>query len=119
MGDVAVAEEDAARRQRRQPGDRAQQRGLAAAAGTEQHEELAVADVQRDLVDRAEPFGPPVASKREMVGSRRIAAAGGGAQVNGWTRKRRRKCLFRACSAAIGTRTASIGAADRQDVPIA
>ena len=49
--DVAPVQGDAAVIDPRQPGDGAQQRALAAAAGPEQHEELAVADVERDVVD--------------------------------------------------------------------
>ncbi len=49
---VAVAEADPALAGRLQARDAAQRRGLAAAAGPEQHEELAVGDVQVEMVDR-------------------------------------------------------------------
>ncbi|GCC48793.1 hypothetical protein chiPu_0033139, partial [Chiloscyllium punctatum] len=54
LGDVAAAEQDAALIRRLEAGEHAQQRGLAAAARPEQREELAGADVERELVDRAE-----------------------------------------------------------------
>ena len=49
--DVVAVQRDAAVIDARQPGNRAQQGALAAAAGAEQHEELALADFQRDVVD--------------------------------------------------------------------
>ena len=55
-----------------QPGDRAQQRALAAAAGAEQHEELALADFQRDVVDDRRAlisFRDLVEGNRHRVGS--------------------------------------------------
>ena len=51
VGDVPAAEQDAAMVDRAQAGERPQQRALAAAAGAEQHEELARRDVQRDVID--------------------------------------------------------------------
>ena len=49
--DVAPVQRDAAVIDPGEAGDGAQQGALAAAAGPEQHEELAVADVERDVVD--------------------------------------------------------------------
>ncbi len=51
MGDVAVAEPDRPRRRLDETRDHAQRRRLAAARGPEQHEELAVGDVEADVVD--------------------------------------------------------------------
>ena len=51
VSDVAAVERDASVIDSREPGDRPQQRALAAAARTEQHEELALADIERDVVD--------------------------------------------------------------------
>ena len=48
---VAAVQRDAAVIDLGQAGDRAQQRALAAAARSEQHEKLAVLDVERDVVD--------------------------------------------------------------------
>ena len=49
--DVAAVQGDAPVIDAGEPGNRAQQRALAAAARSEQHEELPVADVERDVVD--------------------------------------------------------------------
>ena len=46
-----VADQDAAGGHRLQPGDHAQRRGLAAARGAEQHQELAVRDVEVEALD--------------------------------------------------------------------
>ena len=51
MRDITAMQRDAAMIDARQAGDGAQQRALAAAAGAEQHEELAFADFERDVVD--------------------------------------------------------------------
>ena len=51
VGDVPAMQRDAAVVDARQAGDGAQQRALAAAARTQQHEEFAVADVDGDVVD--------------------------------------------------------------------
>jgi hypothetical protein len=51
--DVAAVQHDAAVVDGRQPGDRAQQRALAAARWAQQHEQLAVGDVRRDVADRS------------------------------------------------------------------
>jgi hypothetical protein len=48
---VAAVQGDAPVVDPREAGDRAQQRALAAAGGPEQDEELAVADVERHVVD--------------------------------------------------------------------
>ena len=61
--DVPAVEQDAAAVRRLEAGQHAQQRGLAAAGGPEQGEELVLADVERDAVDRREPaeaLGDPV-----------------------------------------------------------
>ena len=58
--DIVAVQGDAAVIDAGQPGDRAQQRALAAAARAEQHEELALADFQRNVVDDRRaliPFG--------------------------------------------------------------
>ena len=52
--DVLAVEQDAALVRRLEAGEHAQQRGLAAAGGAEQRKELAGADVERDVIDRAE-----------------------------------------------------------------
>src|SRR3546814_11607965 len=49
-----VADADAAGADGLQPGDHPQQRGLAAARRPDQHDELAVGDLQVDAVDRLE-----------------------------------------------------------------
>ena len=48
---VAVAERDRARARRLQPGEAAQRRGLAAPARTEEDEELALLDLEVEVVD--------------------------------------------------------------------
>ena len=53
-GDVALAEPHAAGGRLDEAGDDAQGRGLAAAGGAEQHQELAVGDVERNVVDGLE-----------------------------------------------------------------
>ena len=53
-GKVRAVEQDAALVRRLEAGEQAQQRGLAAAGGTEQREELALVDVERQAVDRGE-----------------------------------------------------------------
>ncbi len=50
--DVAAVEDDAAGGQRLEPGDQAQQRGLAAARRADEHGELAAGDGQVDALDR-------------------------------------------------------------------
>ena len=49
--DVLAVQRDGAMVDLGQAGDRAQQRALAAAAGSEQHQEFALVDVQRNVVD--------------------------------------------------------------------
>ena len=49
--DVFAMQRNAPMIDARESGDRSQQRALAAAARTEQHEELAFGDVDRDVVD--------------------------------------------------------------------
>ena len=49
--DVAPVQRDAPMVDTGEPGDGAQQRALAAAAGAQQHEKLPVTDVERDVVD--------------------------------------------------------------------
>ena len=73
--DVVAVQRDAAVIDAGQPGDRAQQRALAAAAGAEQHEELALADLERDVVDDRRaliPFGDLIErdrhKSRELTG---------------------------------------------------
>jgi hypothetical protein len=51
IGDVAAADHDLAGRRLLQPRDQAEQRRLAAPGRPDQHHELAVADLQRDVVD--------------------------------------------------------------------
>jgi hypothetical protein len=51
-GEVGAAEEDSARARRLEAGEKAHQRGLAAAGRPKQAEELALEDVERHLVDR-------------------------------------------------------------------
>ena len=53
VGDVAAADRDRARRRLLEPGDQPQQRRLAAAGRADEDHELAVLDVQADVVDRA------------------------------------------------------------------
>ena len=53
--DVGAVEQDAARVRRLEAGEHAEQRGLAAAGGPEQREELVLADVERDAVDGGRP----------------------------------------------------------------
>ena len=53
--DVAAVEQDAPVARRLEAGEHAQQRGLAAAGRAEQREELVLADVERDAVDRGRP----------------------------------------------------------------
>ena len=50
-GDVATVQRNAAVVDLDEAGDGAQQRALAAAARAEQHEELALLDLERDVVD--------------------------------------------------------------------
>ena len=50
--DILAVEQDAAFARRLEAGEHAQQRGLAAAGGPEQREELALPDVERERVDR-------------------------------------------------------------------
>ena len=52
--DVAAVEQDAAFIRRLETGKHAQQRGLAAAGRAKQRKELAGADIERDVIDRAE-----------------------------------------------------------------
>ncbi len=52
VGHVALAEQDAARRRLDEAGDEAQRRRLAAARGAEQDQELALVDLQRDILHR-------------------------------------------------------------------
>jgi hypothetical protein len=70
VGDVAAAEQDAAVLDVGQAGEGAQQRALAAAAGAEQHEELARGDVERDVVDD----GPALVALRDLFELDRHAA---------------------------------------------
>ena len=51
VGDVAVADEDAARVDLFEAGQHAQRRGLAAAGGADENEEFAVGDLEVELVD--------------------------------------------------------------------
>ena len=51
VGDVAVADEDAARVDLFEAGEHAQRGGLAAAGGADEDEELAVGDLEVELVD--------------------------------------------------------------------
>ena len=65
--DVDAVEQDAARVRRLEAGKQAEQRGLAAAGRAEQREELVLADVERDRVDRgraAEALGHAVDGKQ-------------------------------------------------------
>ena len=52
LGDVPAADRDAAARRLLEPGDQAQERRLAAPRRSHEHEELAVGDLERDVVDR-------------------------------------------------------------------
>ncbi|MFN7965754.1 MAG: hypothetical protein U0V87_08725 [Acidobacteriota bacterium] len=55
-GDIATMQHDPSRIDRRESSDHAQDRALAAAAGTEHHEQLAVRDLQRHVLhDRTIP----------------------------------------------------------------
>ena len=54
-GDVVAVEQDAAVAGRLEAGEHAQQRGLAAAGGAKQREELVLADIERDAVDGGDP----------------------------------------------------------------
>ena len=54
VGDVAAIEQDAAGIQPLQPGERAQRRGLAAARGAEQRDQLARRQIERQAVERAD-----------------------------------------------------------------
>ena len=51
-GDVDAVEQDPPGRRAEQPGDRAEQRRLAGAVGSDEGDELARADVERDAVER-------------------------------------------------------------------
>ena len=69
-GDVALAQAHAARRRLDEAGDDPQGRGLAAAGRAEQDQKLAIADVDRNVIDRLEvavAFGDPVNCRRAMV----------------------------------------------------
>ena len=55
LRDILAVEQNAAGVGRLEAGQHSQQRGLAAAARTEQREELAGVDVERQRVDRAKP----------------------------------------------------------------
>ena len=52
VGDLLLADRDLAGGDLLEPGDHPQDRRLAAARGADEHHELAVADLQRDVVDR-------------------------------------------------------------------
>ena len=54
VGDILAIEQDLAGLGFDEPGDGAQQRGLAAARGTEQGEEIALGEDQRDVVERTD-----------------------------------------------------------------
>jgi hypothetical protein len=54
LGHLALAEENRAARRRLQPGDAAQQRGLAAARGAEQEKQFTGFDPQADPVESAD-----------------------------------------------------------------
>ena len=58
VGDVALADEDAAVGDLLDPRDQLQQRRLAAAGRADEHHELAVADLERDVVDRVRARRP-------------------------------------------------------------
>ena len=80
--DVGVVEQHAAAGIRRlQPGDDAQQGGLAAAGGAEQHQSLAARDIERHRLERAgavgEGLGAVLDAQRDAVADCRslIAAA--------------------------------------------
>ena len=52
VGDIAVADEDAARVDLFEAGQHAQRRGLSAAGGADENQELAIGDLEVQLVDR-------------------------------------------------------------------
>ena len=56
VGDVAVADEDVALVDLFEAGEHAQRRGLAAAGGADEDEELAVGDLEVQLVDRRDAW---------------------------------------------------------------
>ena len=56
MRDIAAVQGDAAVIDAREPGDGAQQRALAAAAGSQQHEKFAIADIDGDIIDDGAPW---------------------------------------------------------------
>ena len=58
VGHVAAVQRDAAMVDFGEAGNGAQQRALAAAAGAEQHQELALPDVQRNVVDDRDALVP-------------------------------------------------------------
>ena len=55
VGDVAVADQDSSLGDLLEPGDHAQKGRLAAPGRADEHHELAVMDVERDVVDRLDP----------------------------------------------------------------
>ena len=74
VGDVALADEDLAVGDVLEPGDHPQQRRLAAARRADEDEELAVGDLERDVVDRGDAaevlltlFEPDLRHRSAMV----------------------------------------------------
>ena len=66
FGDVDAADPDRARRHLLEPGDHPQGRALAAPRGTDEDHELALRDLQRQVVDRDHAAGELLADRLEL-----------------------------------------------------
>ncbi len=84
--DILPIEQDAALVRRLEAGEQAQQRGLAAARRTEQREELALENVERELLDRGH------AAKALADASKRTSACAAGCTHGAKARRVPRRC---------------------------